>query len=66
MERGKILVNGGGFNVARAVPRRGCDLFVAEGVALDIRRGCVQFAVGMVARCHRLGLGRDKIAERLA
>ena len=48
------------------MPRRGCDSSVAEGVALDVRRGCVQFTVGMVTRCHRLGLGRDEIAERLA
>ena len=46
--------------------KAGCDLSVAEGVALDVRRGDVQFAGEMVARCHRLGLGRDRIAEKLA
>ena len=55
-----------GLLVARAVSERGCDFSVAEWVALDVRRGYVQFAGKMVARCHCLGLGRDRIAEKLA
>ena len=51
---------------ARGIKAGGGALSVAEGVALDVRSGYVQFAGEMVARCHRLGLGRDRIAERLA
>ena len=55
-----------GLLVGRAVPKQGCDWSVAEGVALDVQRGYVHFAGEMVARCHRLDLGRDRIAEKLA
>ena len=50
----------------RAIPKRGCELSVAERVALDDRRGYVRFAGETVARYHRPDLERDKNTEKLA
>ena len=55
-----------GVHVVRTVPKRGCELIVAEGVALNYRRGYVLFEGETVALCHRPDLGRDKNAEKLA
>ena len=53
-------------HVARAVPKRGCELVAGGGLTLGGRRGYMLFEGGTVALCHRLDLGRGKNEEKLA